>query len=321
MSEESKYPIRGAVKNSDDEERLENGDLVLEVDKNSLAAPKKDGFAQYLKEIQKFPLLSAQEEYEYAMRFKEKGDKEAAKILVQSHLRLVVKMAAKFKNYGLPITDLVSEGNLGLIQAVKKFDPEKGFRFSTYAMWWVRANIQEHILRSWSLVKIGTTMAQKKLFFNLHKIKRRLNVASSSEEKSLSDEQIARISNDLNVKVSEIKEMESRLTNSDFSLNNVISQEGGTELGEIVIIDEENNEEIIIEKQEKQRREELLREAFLVLNEREKDILIKRQMSEVSMTLEELSKIYKISRERIRQLEMSALEKIKKEVSRLQKEL
>lgn len=297
-----------------DEIEKDSQENSIQKKSSELEKSSKDSFSQYLREIQKFPILSAQEEYDYAMRFKQNGDKEAAKILVQSHLRLVVKMATKFKNYGLPITDLVAEGNIGLIQAVKKFDPEKGFRFSTYAMWWVRANIQEYILRSWSLVKIGTTIAQKKLFFNLGKIKRKLQVGS--EEKSLSDAQIKRISNDLNVTPKEVKEMDSRLTNSDFSLNN--QTQNNDEIGEIVLADEENQEEEIIDRQEKQQREDLLREAFIVLNEREKDILIKRQMSEVSMTLEDLSKIYKISRERIRQLEQNALEKIKKEILRLQ---
>ncbi|HLD77136.1 MAG TPA: RNA polymerase factor sigma-32 [Rickettsiales bacterium] len=278
-----------------------------------LTKSSSDGFSQYLQEIQKFPILSAQEEYEYAMKFKNDGDKEAAKILVQSHLRLVVKIAGKFRNYGLPITDLVSEGNLGLIKAVKKFDPQKGFRFSTYAMWWIKAGIQEHILRSWSLVKIGTTIAQKKLFFNLNKIKRRL---LNEGENELSDVNIKRISDDLNVSQKEVQEMDLRLTKSDCSLNTF--DENGNEIGEIVIADEDLIENKIIKNQERENHEALIREAFLVLNEREKDILIKRQMSEISMTLEDLSKIYKISRERIRQLEQNALEKIKKEILRLQ---
>jgi len=274
-----------------------------------------DSFLNYIQEIQKFPVLTAQEEYEYGMRFKKTGDKEAAKILVQSHLRLVVKMAMKFRSYGLPVTDLVSEGNVGLIQAVKKFDPEKGFRFSTYAMWWIRAYIQEYVLRSWSLVKIGTTIAQKKLFFNLRKIKKRIGKADNSS--SLEQEQIKRIATDLNVSEKEVIEMDSRLQNSDTSLNNLISEEGEEEVGNKIAANEENQEQIAINNQEKTRREELLRQAFLVLNEREKDILIKRQMSEVNMTLEELSKTYNISRERIRQIENNALEKIKKEILNL----
>ena len=286
--------------------------------KQIAASKSPDSFLQYLHEIQKFPLLSAEEEYEYGMRFKKTGDKEAAKMLVQSHLRLVVKMATKFRNYGLPITDLVSEGNVGLIQAVKKFDPEKGFRFSTYAMWWIRAYIQEYVLRSWSLVKIGTTIAQKKLFFNLRKIKNRLGKLSG-DTSALGQEQISRIAHDLNVSEKEVTEMDSRLQNSDTSLNNLISEDGEDELVSQIAADEESQEQIAIDNQEKTQREKLLREAFLVLNEREKDILVKRQMSEVSTTLEELSQTYNISRERIRQIEAAALEKIKKEILRLSK--
>lgn len=293
-------------------DEISDSDLTQESSKE-IAYSGHNSFAQYLHEIQKFPILSKEEEFEYAMKFKTKGDKEAAKILIQSHLRLVVKIASKFKNYGMPITDLVSEGNLGLIKAVKKFDPEKGFRFSTYSMWWIKASIQEHILRSWSLIKIGTTAAQRKLFFNLNKIKKRL---LENGEKEISDAQIVRISKDLNVTQKEVREMNSRLTHSDFSLNS--ASENDSEFGDIISDDETSAEEKSINTQENERRENLLREAFLVLNEREKDILIKRQMSEISMTLEDLSQIYKISRERIRQLEQNALEKIKKEIMRLQ---
>lgn len=298
------------------EDKILGAENTIEVKQDAIRS--SDGFLQYLREIQKFPLLSAAEEYEYGMRFKKTGDKEAAKMLVQSHLRLVVKMATKFKSYGLPITDLVSEGNVGLIQAVKKFDPEKGFRFSTYAMWWIRAYIQEHVLRSWSLVKIGTTVAQKKLFFNLRKIKKRLGKVSE-DSAALDPEQVTRIANDLNVSEKEVKEMDSRLYNSDTSLNNLISEDGEDELSSKIATSEDSQEQIAIDSQEKSQREKLLRDAFLVLNEREKDILIKRQMSEVVTTLEELSKDYNISRERIRQIESSALEKIKKEILRLSK--
>lgn len=290
---------------------------LLAQSENNIEKYSHDSLSSYLKQINKFPILTSQEEYEYAQRFKKNGDKEAAKILVQSHLRLVFKIATKFKGYGLPVTDLISEGNIGLIKAVKKFDPDKGFRFSTYAMWWIRANIQEYILRSWSLVKIGTTLAQKKLFFNLKKIKKRLKLGSSDEE-FLSDEQVKRISNDLNVSEKEVKEMDSRLSNSDFSINTKIGDDDSTEMSDIIIDQNDNQEKIAIDSQEKEQREQMLKEAFAVLNDREKDILIKRQMSEVSMTLDELSKIYNISRERIRQVEASAIEKIKKEVARLQ---
>ena len=304
-------------KNSTQDSESTNIDAAPDIAKvKQIAAKSPDSFLQYLREIQKFPLLSAEEEYECGMRFKKTGDKEAAKMLVQSHLRLVVKMATKFRNYGLPITDLVSEGNVGLIQAVKKFDPEKGFRFSTYAIWWIRAYIQEYVLRSWSLVKIGTTVAQKKLFFNLRKIKSRLGKLAG-DTSALDPEQVTRIADDLNVSEKEVVEMDSRLQNSDTSLNNLISEDGEEEVSSKIAANEESQEQIAIDNQEKLQREKLLREAFLVLNEREKDILIKRQMSEVSMTLEELSQAYSISRERIRQIESAALEKIKKEILRL----
>lgn len=276
------------------------------------------GFIQYIKEIQKFPILTAEEEYEHGMKFKEFGDKESAKILVQSHLRLVVKMAGKFKNYGLPITDLVSEGNVGLIQAVKKFDPAKGFRFSTYAMWWIRAQIQEYVLRSWSLVKIGTTVAQKKLFFNLNKIKKRIDGASNRS--SLSDENISKIAKDLHVSKKDVIDMDSRLQQSDSSLNAVIGDaEDGNEAMDLLVANQETQEELAIENQETSRQEFMLRKALATLNEREKDIIMKRQMSENPHTLEDLSQIYNISRERIRQIEANAIDKIRKEVSKMQK--
>jgi RNA polymerase sigma-32 factor len=272
-----------------------------------------DGFLKYLREIQKFPILTAEEEFSYGADFVKTGNKEAAKMLVQSHLRLVVKMAGKFKNYGLPIIDLVSEGNLGLMQAVKKFDPHKGFRFSTYAMWWIRAYIQDYVLRSWSLVKIGTTVAQKKLFFNLHKIKKRLGISESS----LAPDQIARIANDLNVSKKEVVDMSSRLSQGDTSLNNLVGDEDndGKEVVDLMASNDESQEEIAISNQEKSRQEIMFKKAFATLNEREKDVLIKRQMSENSLTLEELSQIYKVSRERIRQIEENAIKKIKKIVA------
>lgn len=283
----------------------------------NLAKTSNNGFLAYLQEIQKFPILTPEEEFKLGVRFAENGDKEAAKAIIQSHLRLVVKMASKFKNYGLPIIELVSEGNLGLMQAVKKFDPHKGFRFATYAMWWIRAYIQEYILRSWSLVKIGTTIAQKKLFFNLHKIKKRIDASSNG---TLLPEQVSRIAADLNVSEKEVVEMNSRLSQSDTSLNNLVGDEDdGKEMVDLMAANQASQEEIAISNQEKSRQESLFKAAFATLNEREKDILIKRQMSENSLTLEELSQIYGVSRERIRQIEENAINKIKKEVNRLQK--
>jgi RNA polymerase sigma-32 factor len=265
----------------------------------------------YINEVQKFPLLSAEEEKEYAIRFAETGDKEAAKMLIQSHLRLVVKMASKYRNYGLPIGDLIAEGNLGLIHATKKFDPHKGFRFSTYSMWWIRAFIQDYILRSWSLVKIGTTAAQKKLFFNLHKIKKKLGVYSG--ESALDPTQIKHIAHNLDVSEKEVLEMDSRLSQSDSSLNKQIGEDSDSiELVDLMASNDESQEEIAIKNQEKTLQESLFRRAFDRLNDREKDILFKRQMSEESLTLEDLSQIYKVSRERIRQIEEAAIKKIRK---------
>lgn len=281
----------------------------------SLVGKDSQGFLQYLREIQKFPMLTQEEEFEYASRFAQNGDKEAAKMLVQSHLRLVVKMATKFKNYGLPISDLVAEGNIGLIQAVKKFDPIKGFRFSTYAMWWIRAHIQEYILKSWSLVKIGTTAAQRKLFFNLSKIKKKL----SSETEISIETHAEDIAKSMNVSKQEVLDMNLRLQNRDSSLNAKIGDDEEKEVGEFLITNEISQEEIAIQNQEKSRQIALFNAAFKILNEREKDILVKRQMSENSATLEDLSQIYKISRERVRQIEAQAIEKIKKEIRKLQK--
>ncbi len=284
----------------------------LQPKNRDLARSQDRGFSQYLREIQKFPLLTKEEEQEYAERYAKTGDQEAAKILVQSHLRLVAKMATRFRKYGLPMVDMVSEGNLGLMQAVKKFDPRKGFRFATYAMWWIRAYMQDYILRSWSLVKIGTTAAQKKLFFNLHKIKKKLN---TTDGKALQPNQIKQISDDLGVTQKEVIEMDSRLSQSDSSLNNLVGDEDDSaEVVDLIASKDQGQEEIAIENQEKSRQEMAFKKAFSHLNDREKDILSKRQMSENPMTLEELSQVYKVSRERIRQIEESAIRKIQKEV-------
>jgi RNA polymerase sigma-32 factor len=300
------------------EEKMSNTSITLNSkESRSLKKSGENGLFKYLREIQKFPILSKEEEFDYGVKFAEKGDKEAAKMLVQSHLRLVAKMATKFRNYGLPTIDLISEGNLGLMQAVKKFDPRKGFRFSTYAMWWIRAYIQDYILRSWSLVKIGTTVAQKKLFFNLHKIKKKIQAVG---DKSLLPEHVNKIAKDLGVSNKEVIDMDSRLSQSDTSLNNPIGfDDDAVEVGDMIAANQESQEEISITNQEKSRQEELFRKAFATLNEREQDILMKRQMIENALTLEELSQIYKVSRERIRQIEENAINKIKKEISKLKK--
>lgn len=306
-------------------EEINNSSLPF--DKNGKSASKKSSrgvdlstrsqdrsFFQYMKEIQKFPMLTQEEELEYGRRFAKNGDKEAAKILVQSHLRLVVKIASKFRRYGLPVFDLVAEGNLGLIQAVKKFDPDKGFRFATYAMWWIRAFIQDYILRSWSLVKIGTTLAQKKLFFNLHKIKKNLGFVDNS----LAPDEVSQIAETLDVTSNEVEEMNSRLSQADISLNIVVGDEdSGEEIVDSIASNQEGQEEIAIYNQENRRREDLFKKAFAVLSDRERDILVKRQMSESPETLESLSHFYKVSRERIRQIEENSIKKIKKEIEKI----
>jgi len=269
-------------------------------------------FFQYLKQIQKFPILTPEQEYQYGIAFQERGDASMAKFLVQSHLRLVAKMATKFRTYGLPIADLVSEGNIGLIQAVKKFDPRKGFRLATYAIWWIKAYIQEYILRSWSLVKIGTTAAQRKLFFNLHKIKRKIRAASEGE---LSNKHVNLIAESLNVSEREVIDMNSRLQNSDSSLNQIIGNEQeGDEMGDIMVCSRPNQEQLAISRQEKDRQIYLLNQAFSKLKDREKKVLKARLLSEKPTTLEELSQVYNVSRERIRQIQDGAIKKLRKEL-------
>ena len=267
----------------------------------------------YLQEIKKFPILTAEEEFMLAKRFQDHGDTEAAHKLVTSHLRLVAKIAKGYRGYGLPITDLISEGNLGIMRAVKKFDPDKGFRLATYAMWWIRAQIQEYILRSWSLVKIGTTAAQKKLFFNLKKLK---NQMKSINEGSLSPENVREIASRLDIKEAEVTEMDERLYSRDQSLNKIINDEYKSEWQD-TLVDENDTQDIIIEnKDEYNFRHNLMSEAMKILNPREKEILTLRRLHDNPVKLEELSKKFKISRERVRQIEVRALEKLQKEVSK-----
>ncbi len=277
---------------------------------NHISSNFELNFSRYLQEIQKFPILEKDQEYDLALKVVKENDKEVAKILIQSHLRLVAKMAFQFKKYGLTISDLVSEGNLGLIQAVKKFDPLKGFRFSTYAMLWIKAYIQDFILRSWSLVKIGTNVAQKKLFFNLHKIKKTLGIENDD---SISVDDVKLISNDLNVSEKEVVNMNNRLYNNDSSLNNIISEDGA-EIGEFIESGDILPEEQAINNQEIKRRNNLVNEAIKLLNERERDIFVKRNLLEKAVTLSKLSDIYNISRERVRQIESGAIKKIKKHI-------
>ena len=268
----------------------------------------------YLQEIKRFPILTAEEEYMLAKRYKEHGDAEAAHKLVTSHLRLVAKIAMGYRGYGLPVTDLISEGNVGIMQAVKKFDPEKGFRLATYAMWWIRAQIQEYVLHSWSLVKIGTTAAQKKLFFNLRKLKNQLG---SIDDGSLSPENVREIANRLNVKEAEVKDMEGRLFSGDQSLNVQIGHEANTEWQDMIVDDSEAQDKIVEKKDEYLHRKKLFNEALKILNPREKKIIELRRLRDKPKKLEELSQQFKISRERVRQIEEKAMEKLQKKISNI----
>ena len=264
--------------------------------------------AFYLQEIKKFPILSASEEFMLAKRYKEHGDTKAAHKLVTSHLRLVAKIAMGYRGYGLPITDLISEGNVGIMQAVKKFDPDKGFRLATYAMWWIRAQIQEYVLHSWSLVKIGTTAAQKKLFFNLKKIK---NQIAPKSEGDLKDEHVTEIANKLAVSKDEVVSMNRRLSGKEFSLNSPIG-EGGDEWQDWIEDKESDHELKFAQQEEMKQRKNLLSDSIKILNDREKEIIYARRLNDEPTTLEDLSKKYKISRERVRQIENKAFEKLQK---------
>ena len=268
----------------------------------------------YLQEIKRFPILTAEEEYMLAKRYKEHGDAEAAHKLVTSHLRLVAKIAMGYRGYGLPVTDLISEGNVGIMQAVKKFDPEKGFRLATYAMWWIRAQIQEYVLHSWSLVKIGTTAAQKKLFFNLRKLKNQLG---SIDDGSLSPENVREIANRLNVKEAEVKDMEGRLFSGDQSLNVQIGHEANTEWQDMIVDDSEAQDKVFEKKDEYLHRKKLFNEALKILNPREKEIIKLRRLRDKPKKLEEFSQQFNISRERVRQIEEKAIEKLQKEISNI----
>ena len=265
--------------------------------------------SSYLTQIKKFPILSAEEEYMLAKSWKNRGDLKSAQKLVTSHLRLVAKIAMGYRGYGLPISEMVSEGNIGLMKAVKKFEPEKGFRLATYAMWWIKASIQEYILRSWSLVKMGTTTAQKKLFFNLKKIKNQLSVNNLGD---LKQEHVEEISKRLNVKKEEVVSMNRRLIGKEKSLNDPIKDGDGTEWQDWIVDDKIDHELKLSQKQEFTQRKKLMDESINILNSREKEILIARKLSDNTSTLEDLSKKYNISRERIRQIETKAFEKLQK---------
>ena len=273
---------------------------------NVPAMAGEGSLSHYLQQIKKFPMLEAKEEYMLAKSWRDRGDIRAAQKLVTSHLRLVAKIAIGYKGYGLPVSELVSEGNIGLMQAVKKFDPEKGFRLATYAMWWIKASIQEYVLRSWSLVKMGTTTAQKKLFFNLKKLKNQLAPMSEGD---LKKEHVKEISKRLNVKEEEVVSMNRRLAGKEQSLNAKIG-EGDDEWLDWLSDNSLDQELRVSQNQEMRAKKELMNKSMDILNEREKEILTARRLSEEAVTLDELSKKYKISRERVRQIETKAFEKL-----------
>ena len=270
------------------------------------------GLSRYLEEIRRFPMLQPQEEYMLAKRYQEHDDTAAAHKLVTSHLRLVAKIAMGYRGYGLPIGEVISEGNVGLMQAVKKFEPERGFRLATYAMWWIKASIQEYILRSWSLVKMGTTANQKRLFFNLRKVKGKIQAL---DEGDLKPEQIAEIATRLNVSEAEVVSMNRRLS-GDASLNAPIRASEGEsgEWQDWLVDDSQSQEQTLIEQDELENRRSMLSEAISVLNERERRIFEARRLSEDPMTLEDLSSEFGISRERVRQIEVRAFEKVQDSV-------
>jgi RNA polymerase sigma-32 factor len=285
---------------------------------NLLTVPAEgSGLSRYLDEIRRFPMLEPEEEYILARRWQEHEDTEAAHKLVTSHLRLVAKIAMGYRGYGLPMNEIISEGNVGLMQAVKRFDPERGFRLATYAMWWIRAAIQEYILHSWSLVKMGTTAGQKKLFFNLRRIKSQMQAI---EEGDLDPDTVKAIADQLDVSEQEVIDMNRRLGGPDHSLNALLRADSETEWQDWLVDEEESQESRLIASDELQHRRQLLGEAMSVLNDRERHILSERRLADEPTTLEELSSQYGISRERVRQIEVRAFEKLQKAMKSLEAE-
>ena len=274
--------------------------------------------SSYMEQIKKFPLLEAKEEYMLAKAWKNQGDVKAAHKLVTSHLRLVAKIASGYRGYGLPLSDLISEGNIGMMHAVKRFEPEKGFRLATYAMWWIKASIQEYILRSWSLVKIGTTAAQKKLFFNLKKIKSKI---SAIEDGDLTPDQVDKIATELSVPHKEVISMNRRISGSDYSLNAPVTDDSSGEWQDWLEDDTQNQEASFADTEEYLIKKNILSDSLEYLNERERDIISDRQLSENPLTLEELSKRYGVSRERIRQIEAKAFEKLQTKMTEKAKDI
>lgn len=284
--------------------------MVAKTINTNLPSVSAEGsLSNYLTQIKKFPILSAEEEYMLAKSWRDRGDLKSAQKLITSHLRLVAKIAMGYRGYGMPVSEMVSEGNIGLMHAVKKFKPEKGFRLATYAMWWIKASIQEYILRSWSLVKMGTTTAQKKLFFNLKKIKNQLSPNNAGDLKT---EHVDKISKILNVKKEEVISMNRRMLGKEKSLNDPIKDGSGGEWQDWIVDDKIDQELKLSQEQEFNQRKELMNNSMDILNQREKEILTARRLSEDIATLEDLSKKYNISRERIRQIETKAFEKLQK---------
>ncbi len=274
--------------------------------------PVEGGLAQYFREAWRFPILGAEEEYMLAKRWREHDDVEAAHALVTSHLRLVAKIAMKYRGYGLPVADLVSEGNIGLMKAVRKFEPDLGFRLSTYAIWWIKAAITEYVLRSWSLVKMGTVAAQKKLFFSLRRIKGQMKIMDNGD---LDAEEATRLAEALDVSESEVVAMNARMSSRDLSLNAPVTKDGDTTEFLDTLVDEgPSPEALVAEEEERTQRRSLLERALATLPERERHILVERRLKDNPSTLEVLGEVYGISRERVRQLEVRAFEKLKREM-------
>ncbi|MFT8791745.1 RNA polymerase sigma factor RpoH [Komagataeibacter saccharivorans] len=274
---------------------------------SALISGPENNLSKYLRDIRKFPMLSPEEELRLSHRWKDKGDTEAAHKLVTSHLRLVAKIAMGYRGYGLPVGELISEGNIGMMQAVRRFDPDRGFRLATYAMWWIRAAIQEYILHSWSLVKIGTTAAQKKLFFNLRRLKGQMQAIDDGD---LPPEQVNKIAQSLGVPEQDVVNMNRRLAAPDHSLNAPLRLDGEGEWQDWLVDNNDNQEETLAQSEEFSGRQALLANAMKSLNERERHILTERRLKEEPATLEELSHVYNISRERVRQIEVRAFEKV-----------
>ena len=288
--------------------------MLKKIKSNLSKALDENGLSKFLSEIRKFPILSSDEEMSLANRWVKSRDTNAAHRLVNSHLRLVVKIAMGFRGYGIPLNELISEGNVGMIQSLERYDPTKGFRLSTYAMWWIRASIQEYILHSWSLVKIGTTAAQKKLFFNLRSLKGKLKAV---EDGDLQPELVTEIADRLDVSELDVIDMNRRMSGHDHSLNSPLSEENGGEWINWLVDEAGSHENDIINRDELLKRKEMLSKGLKDLNERERQILMKRRLTDDPLTLEELSKSYGISRERVRQVEVRAFEKLRKVVKNI----